>query len=148
MDDGIAEFDKLIQAIKIGIGPASMGADRSDEIESQTSEVAAKRRSPRVLRVQLAILIQQRVQDTHLARIRLGEVHIDSFIVQVSAVHLKLGNQGDDEASIQLSCVPLSSPTTSTDGGMDPLQLVEAGRALGVPRILGPGHDPLTYLSY
>ena len=100
----------------------------------RTSEVAAKRRSPRVLRVQVAILIQQRVQDTHLARIRLGEVHIDSFIiVQVSAVHLKLGNQGDDEASIQLSCVPLSSPTTSTDGGMDPLQLVEAGRAHRCP---------------
>ena len=116
MDDGIAEFDKLIQTIKIGIGPASKGADRSDEIESQTSEVAAKRRSPRVLRVQLAILIQQRVQDTHLARIRLGEVYIDSFIMQVSAVHLKLRNQGDDETMrLRFSCpvyhcLPLPPP--------------------------------------
>ena len=65
----------------------------------------------------------------------------DGLVMELSAVHLKLSHEGDEQAPVQLFGFPAAATACSAGIGVDPLQLVEAASALRVPHGLGFGHN-------
>ena len=125
MNHSIAKVDQQFKARDVLIGPGVATLERGDELQSHTPEVVSQCLSARIPDVESSTSPQKPTQGVDLAWIRLREIHTDGLVMELSAVHLKLAHQGNEQAPVQLFGLPATAAACTAGIGVDPLQLVE-----------------------
>jgi hypothetical protein len=133
MPDRVPEVDENVESLEISIGIHTLTPENLDEHEPEPAEVASQHADARSLTVEFPSLGKQDAKELGLALVGMGYVDVDSSIVKIATEGLELGDQGDEEASVQLFGTP-SAPWSCACGlGVDLLQLVQPRQTSGSP---------------
>ena len=135
MANGVAVVHKQVKRVELfdGRGPGRL--EIVDEAEAQAPEVVAERGASGVVGIQFPTPPDEQVERLLLPRDRGVDVNSGRLVVEVSTEALELGDQRQEQASVELGRAPPTPRTGARQVGVDCLQLSQASKPRATPLI-------------